>query len=212
MHSRSLKRLTLGVGIAAAITVVVAGCAASAASSTAASSASPGEGVETTYESTRFTIDTGQEFDEFIAAFEAAVPTFSPALYLEAKDWEEVQANAAAAAPHEFLIYAKLRPSDAMSISGVGRDTDRSAVYLMGNHTIAETMYRHNPGVMLYAPLHVNIFESEDGNALFSIDRPSDQFGSFGNEDIQKVGISLDKKVATLLTLLDVQVPEGFAG
>jgi hypothetical protein len=37
-----------------------------------------------------------------------------------------------------------------MSLAG---DPARCTAYLMGNHTIAEQMYRHDPSVMLYAPL-----------------------------------------------------------
>lgn len=33
----------------------------------------------------------------------------------------------------------------------------RCTTYLMGNHIVAERMYRHDSGVMLYAPLRVTI-------------------------------------------------------
>lgn len=39
-------------------------------------------------------------------------------------------------------------------------DTAKGTFYLMGNHTIAERMYRHHPAVMLYAPLHTMIWDS----------------------------------------------------
>jgi hypothetical protein len=86
-------------------------------------------------------------------------------------------------------------------------DPGLSAAYLMGNHTIAERMYRHDPAVMLYAPLRTTIHQDRQGNTLFSIDQPSTRFSSFGVPDITAVGLELDRKVADLLQVLDVPVP-----
>lgn len=210
MSARKSVFRVAAAALAAVIALAVAGCAGATEPASAGEVEVPMEG-RTVYESTRFTIDTGQQFDEFIAAFEQAVPPFTPDLVVGVADWAEAQERVADAAPHGFLTYAKLAPRDTMAISGVGRDHDQAIAYLMGNHTIAETMYRHDPGVMLYAPLHVNIIEAEDGDALFLIDRPSDQFGSFGVDEIGTVGLSLDDKVTELLTALGVQVPAGWA-
>ncbi len=79
--------------------------------------------------------------------------------------------------------------------------------YLMGNHTIAERMYRFEPSVLLYAPLHTAIWAEPNGNAYFSAERPSDQFGSFGHPEIAEVGRELDRKLATLLDHLELPVP-----
>ena len=59
-------------------------------------------------------------------------------------------------------------------------DTAKGTFYLMGNHTIAERMYRYAQAVMLYAPLQIMIWESPDGATHFTFDLLSDQFGSFG--------------------------------
>lgn len=164
---------------------------------------------ETIYETTRYNIETGQAFANFVAAFESAVPEFTMAQVDGVTDWEGIVSSFAAHAPYGFQHYFKQRPSDAMGISGVGRDNALSVSYWMGNHTIAEQMYRHDPGVMLYAPLRVLIYESEEGNAIISFGKPSDQFGSFDNLDVAKVGELLDEKVAGLLDGLDVAVPVG---
>jgi hypothetical protein len=77
----------------------------------------------------------------------------------------------------------------------------------MGNHTIAERMYRHNAGVMLYAPLRTAIYEDRDERVWFSIDQPSTRFSSFGDPEIGTVGVDLDDKVARLLDTLGITVP-----
>ena len=77
----------------------------------------------------------------------------------------------------------------------------------MGNVTIAERMFRHDPRAMLYAPLHTAIWEDEHGRAWFTADQPSTQFGSFGIPAVSAVGVELDRKLAALLDALDVEVP-----
>ncbi|MFF4055487.1 DUF302 domain-containing protein [Streptomyces sp. NPDC001668] len=84
----------------------------------------------------------------------------------------------------------------------------RCTTYLMGNHTIAERMYRHNPGVMLYAPLRTAIYESRDGRVWFSVDQPSTRFSSFADPEIADVGAELDGKLAELFTALGLVVPD----
>jgi Domain of unknown function DUF302 len=76
---------------------------------------------------------------------------------------------------------------------------------LAGNHAIAETMFRREPGVVLYAPLRL-LFHADDGKAVLSIDRPSDLFGSFGNPHVTEVGRLLDGKVAAILEGLGVRL------
>ena len=40
---------------------------------------------------------------------------------------------------------------------GLAGDGARCVEYLMGNHTIAQKMYRYNPAILLYAPLRTAI-------------------------------------------------------
>jgi uncharacterized protein (DUF302 family) len=86
-------------------------------------------------------------------------------------------------------------------------DSPRCSSYLMGNHTIAERMYRHDPGIMLYAPLRTAIHEDANGTTWFSVDQPSTRFRSFADPAITAVGLELDHKLAALLGSLDAPVP-----
>ncbi|MUL48972.1 DUF302 domain-containing protein [Mycobacterium sp. CBMA293] len=78
---------------------------------------------------------------------------------------------------------------------------------MVGNNVIAETMFRHDPGIMLYAPLRTAIYESADGAVHLSIDQPSTRFASFGDPRITEVEMRLDNKLADLLRLLGTTVP-----
>ena len=76
----------------------------------------------------------------------------------------------------------------------------------MGNHTIAERMYRRDPSVMLYAPLRTAIFVDGHGHAKFAVDEPGSVFASFASVPISQVGLELSRKLADLLEALDVVV------
>jgi hypothetical protein len=43
--------------------------------------------------------------------------------------------------------------------------------YLMGNHVFAQRMFRHDPSVMLYAPLRTAIYVDHDDRTWFTIDQ-----------------------------------------
>jgi hypothetical protein len=79
----------------------------------------------------------------------------------------------------------------------------------LGNHVLAERMFRHDPRAMLYAPLHTVIWEDADGEAWFTIDQPSTQFSSLGVPAIDEVGLELDRKLARLLDVLDNPLAQG---
>jgi hypothetical protein len=155
----------------------------------------------------RLLIEVPGTFDDFRARFEAAVPPIDPATisgFVERHaTWDEVVAATEAAAPHGFLIYWSLE----MTLMALAGDPGSCVTYLMGNHTIAERMYRHDPAAMLYAPLRTAICVGVDGPTQFVIDQPSTAFSSFGNPEVTEVGHELDQKLAALLTALDAPVP-----
>ncbi len=156
----------------------------------------------------RLDVPSGQTFAELRQRFEEAVPAYDMQLFAgfvaDQADWATVVKTTDQIAPHGFLRYWTVDAGPVMSLAG---NTLGCASYLMGNHVIAQRMYRHDPGVMLYAPLRVAIHEDADRNAWLSLDRPSDQFGSFGRPEIAAVGRELDGKVADLLRHLDLTVP-----
>ena len=159
----------------------------------------------------RIDIYTGLEFDGFIAAFEKAAPPFDPAgvqaIVERGGSWDDVLAAAAINAPNDLMVYAKI---DALPLLGLAGHTTKAAEYLLGNHTIAETMFRHDPKALLYAPLRLLIYADADGNAVFSMDQPSAAFGSLSIADVTKVGESLDRKVANLLRVIGVDADQAF--
>jgi Domain of unknown function DUF302 len=159
----------------------------------------------------RIDISTGVEFGEFVAAFEKAAPPVDLGAVREIADrggsWDDVLAAAAINAPNHLMVYGKI---DALPLLSLAGHTTKAVEYLLGNHTIAETMFRHDPKALLYAPLRLLIYADADGNAVFSMDQPSAAFGSLGIAEVTKVGESLDRKVANLLQVIGVDADQAF--
>ncbi|MGB7164890.1 MAG: DUF302 domain-containing protein, partial [Mycobacterium sp.] len=82
----------------------------------------------------------------------------------------------------------------------------KATQYLMGNHTIAERMFRHDPSVMLHAPLRTLLYADADGDTKFAVDQPSLLFASYRNADIADVGEELDALLMGLIELLRGEV------
>jgi uncharacterized protein (DUF302 family) len=162
----------------------------------------------TTYMVSRLTVPV-PSVREFQRRYEAAVPDEPDervmALVTRGAPWSDMLELIDECAPHGFLIYFKLDVHPVMVAAG---DEADCVAYLMGNHVIAERMFRHEPRAMLYAPLRTVIWEDSTGAAWFTVDQPSTQFASFGIDEVSSVGVELDRKLAALLEALDVEPPE----
>lgn len=156
----------------------------------------------------RLAIRIDESFEGFRQRYEQAVPAFQSekfeCLIERRADWRTVLAATAENAPHDFILYWSHDFTSLMSLAG---DRGRCVEYLMGNHTIAQRMYRYNPAILLYAPLRTAIVEDIDGATWFMVDQPSTRFASFGVPQITVVGIELDHKLAALLAHLGIPVP-----
>jgi hypothetical protein len=165
--------------------------------------------VSVPHEVNRLAIAVGEPFGTFRARYEEAVPELDAARFArlveDDADWDTVMRATEENAPHGFIIYWS---EDFTSLMALAGDRWPCVEYLMGNHVIAQTMFRHDPGILLYAPLRTVIHGDPQGETWFAVDQPSTRFGSFGDPRITAGGVVLDRKLAALLAYLDVPVPE----
>ncbi|MFJ9782847.1 DUF302 domain-containing protein [Amycolatopsis sp. NPDC101161] len=165
------------------------------------------------HEVRRLEIAVDPPFEEFRDRYEKAVPPFEPGHFFDGglggTDWATITRITERVAPHGFLLYWRNEVDLVMRVAGHRR---RCTTYLMGNHTVAERMYRHDSGIMLYAPLRVTLHEDHDDRVWLTVDQPSTRFSSFGDPEIAAVGAELDDKLAALFTALDIAVPAELAG
>jgi uncharacterized protein (DUF302 family) len=163
---------------------------------------------EHSYSVRRLTVPVA-DYRAFRSEYEEVVPDLPLDAVLDLvrrnAPWTEMMDLIERTAPFGFLIYFRNDVAPVMALAG---DRAECVAYLMGNHTIAERMFRIDPRAMLYAPLHTVIWEDHEGAAWFTVDQPSSQFASFGISEIADVGRELDRKLAALLTTLNVPVPQ----
>ena len=112
-----------------------------------------------TYTARRLTVEV-PGVREFQQVYEQAVPA-NPveevvALVERGASWAEVIDAHGEWSPHGFLIYWR---NDVHGVMKLAEDDTDCIAYLMGNVTIAEQMFRHDPLAMLYAPLRTVIWE-----------------------------------------------------
>lgn len=161
------------------------------------------------YGVTRFDVPLPGTFEEAVRRYESLVPQYRADeirdLVRSGGSWESALALAEGNAPHGFMIFWR---DSGTALMGLAGDTTPFVMYLMGNYAIAERMFRHDPSAMMHAPLRTEIYRST-GAPRFVIDKPSSHFGSYGSEEIARVGLELDHKVAHLLTLMEAPVPAG---
>jgi hypothetical protein len=153
----------------------------------------------------RLLVALPDDFENARLRYETLVPAVDLPAFGKASSWDDVLAEVKAQAPHGFLRYHRGDVAPVMLGSG---SQWPATEYLMGNHTIAERMYRYDPGVMLHAPLRTLLYDGGTG-PVFAVDQPSLLFGSYGNPAITAVGVELDGLLAALIDLLGGEVPAG---
>ena len=158
---------------------------------------------------TRLDVHTGIAFDAFRDDFEKAAPRFEDAgmddIAARGGSWDDVKAAVAAYAPYDLMIFAVIDATPLMTVAG---HHTKAVEYLLGNHVIAETMFRHNRTTLLYAPLRILVYSDDADQAVFSLDQPSTVFASLDHPAISQVGRDLDTKVRNLLAAIGVDTAE----
>lgn len=154
--------------------------------------------------SRRLVVPLPQPYDRAREEFERLAPPPDLARFGQLGTWDAVVQLAEINAPLGFMTYSRIDVSALMAGSGAGW---KATEYLMGNHVIAERMFRFDPSVVLHAPLRVLLHADADGDTQFVVDQPSLLFASYGNDDIAAVGSELDGLLAALLRALGATVP-----
>lgn len=152
----------------------------------------------------RLVVALPHSYDAARETYEALVPEVDLARFRQAPSWQATLELVETNAPHGFMRYYR---SDITSVMAGSESTWKATQYLMGNHAIAERMYRHDPSVMLHAPLRTLLYGDTFGEVKLAVDQPSLLFTSYGDPRIAAVGHELDALLAQLITLLDGRVP-----
>jgi hypothetical protein len=156
----------------------------------------------------RIEIEAEVPFETLRAAFEAEVPPVDEAgfqrLVADGAEWRRFVQAASGSGIHSFVTFWQSHPS---AIMRVGGSDAPSASYLIGDYATAARMFRHDPGVMLYTPLRVELHVNRRGLTVLTVDQPSSQLVSLGNNKIAQTGYELDRMLGDLLEELGLPRP-----
>ena len=155
--------------------------------------------------SRRLVVALPAPYDEAREQYETLVPEVDFARFFQMASWQATLELAEINAPHGFMRYDR---GDVTATMAGSTSLWKATQYLMGNHTIAERMFRHDPSVMLHAPLRTLLYADADGDTKFAVDQPGLLFASYHNPDIDTVGEELDALLVGLIELLGGEVPK----
>jgi uncharacterized protein (DUF302 family) len=154
--------------------------------------------------SRRLVVALPATYDAAREQYETLVPEVDSARFFQMASWQATLDLAEINAPHGFMRYARM---DVTALMASSPSFWKATQYLMGNHTIAERMFRHEPSVMLHAPLRTLLYADPDGDTKLAVDQPSLLFDSYDKPEVSEVGRELDALLAELIALLGAEVP-----
>jgi hypothetical protein len=154
--------------------------------------------------SRRLLVALPDSYNNVRTRYETLVPEADSARFYQMASWQATLDLADINAPHGFMRYARM---DVTALMASSPSFWQATHYLMGNHTIAERMFRREPSVMLHAPLRTLIYVDQDGDTKLAVDQPSVLFDSYDNAEITGVGRELDALLAQLIVLLGAEPP-----
>src|SRR5271169_3677427 len=154
--------------------------------------------------SRRLVVALPAPYDEAREQYETLVPEVDFARFFQMASWQATLELAEINAPHGFMRYYR---GDVTATMAGSTSLWKATQYLMGNHTIAERMFRHVPWVMLPAPLPTVLYADPDGDTKLAVDQPSLLFNSYHKPEIAAVGRELDGLLAGLIELLGGKIP-----
>ncbi|MEV7187387.1 DUF302 domain-containing protein [Kitasatospora sp. NPDC093102] len=152
----------------------------------------------------RLVVAVPRPYDAAREHYESLVPEIDLHGFFRTASWQATLELAEINAPFGFMRYYR---SDITAVMAGSPSSWKATQYLMGNHTIAERMFRHDPSVMLHAPLRTLLYADPDGDTKLAVDQPSLLFASYGDPRIADVGRELDALLARLITLLGGDPP-----
>jgi Domain of unknown function DUF302 len=165
-----------------------------------------GHHLSVPHRATRLIFDAGQPYERFLSRFEAVVPAADPRPSADCAGrharWPGIAAGTDLSGRPGFVLYWRADMTARMTEDGELRPCTG---YLTGNLAIAENVYRHDPAIMLYAPLRALIYIDADDRTRFAVDQPSTVLASFADPVIARLGLDLDSRLAELLDALGVE-------
>lgn len=144
-------------------------------------------------------ITTPKPYSEVKTALESRLGRLDDSIrdLLKKNEIEAVRVALQKAAGEDGLAIHYVGPhGDWLALKGKRR---KATAYLIGNVLYAVQMTSVDLAAGLYAPLRVVLFENAEGGSTFEYDKPSTQFGQFGQPEIDRIAAILDERLHAVL-------------
>jgi hypothetical protein len=157
-----------------------------------------------------YIIDSERDFDRLREDWEHIVPAFSRddaiKVVTSGGDWAAIEALTQTSAPHGLVNFFAFDPSPVFRLAG---NTLRAVTYLASSIPLGESVFRHDPAAIHYAPMRVTLAERAGESAVLLVDKPADLLGVFA--DVEAASAVFESRLADVLVLLGLAVPAGLA-
>ncbi|MEU3983958.1 DUF302 domain-containing protein [Streptomyces sp. NPDC026672] len=160
------------------------------------------------YQARQFHLPVHIPYGQFIKLFETLVPDVEPkklAHLIAAGDMNAVSEHFSVHAPNGWSVYWKIDIGPLQRLNG--HDTT-AVTYLLGNSLIGESLFRHDPAALTYAPFRVTVSRDGEGRTTLTIVQPSTQLNSLNSPHITRIGHEVDTQIAHLLRRLGLTPPD----
>lgn len=141
-------------------------------------------------------IISDRTFNEARLALEMSVPKLDPSILeaLSKGDQSRVAGYENNGPP--LSIFLERDHGSLLQTAGKPRNAIQ---FEIGNPVTATKMTRYQLAAALYAPLRVVLYENEQGNGVFEYDKPSSQFGQYGDLQVAEIGLRLGSLIESTL-------------
>ncbi len=151
------------------------------------------------FSGTRIIVPSPRPYQDVLLSLESVVghqedwkPAFEALVEKQASWQETIQTVNTFLGSSGFMLFATIDVGQLLSLAGTYKQARQ---YVLGNPLIANQMMEYDPGVALYVPLRLEVYEQADGTTLLAYDQPSSLLEQFQQEGITSVAHILDHKL-----------------
>ena len=147
-------------------------------------------------------VASSRSYDQVTASLQERLGTFGDASKLRSQlsagaSWAQIEkAIEGTLGSSGLSIFHKVEHGELLSAAGKPR---RASQYAIGNPLLAIRMIQHEPGVALYAPLRLAVYEDGEGKCVVACDRFTSLLARYQHPEIASTAKLVEQKVDALV-------------
>lgn len=94
-----------------------------------------------------------------------------------------------------LMVMGNLNQGRMLSMTGLHLKAES---FLVGNPSMGKKLFTEDPGVGLYVPVRIFVYEGSGGHTYVSYEKPSATLGQLNNPKVSMIAKMLDKKIKSI--------------